>query len=484
VLLLTAVVALAAGTVLVVRQQRVTEGQRQRADENFRLAREAVDRLHAQLSESVALREEPGLQPLRRTLLEAAGTFYQKMLDRGGGDASPQLQLDLAVARVRLADVYFHALDQRNRAEATYRDGVERLERLGDDDWLPWALNAQGEFYRLTGQADRAEAPLRRALALRERLAAADPADAPRRKAWVDALITFGVYRSEAGHWDEAGDLYRQALALREEAARQAPQDRAAQAGLAQVHNNLGGVEWSQGRHDRAEAEFRRAMTIHRQILAEDPKDREAALDLGGTYCNLGETVGKARPKEALAWYGQAIRTLEEVLPRADRKVVVHDYLYKSYLGRASILIRLRRHAEAVPDMEQALRHDDGSQRDRLEVGLASVLLVEREYSQVMTTAEAALQRPGLAPAVRFYWACNVATAALAAGQDEHLTPQRRRELEETYARRAVRILDELRASGYFRDPEALTNLKTAPGLESLHERADYKAVVSEAEKR
>ena len=47
-----------------------------------------------------------------------------------------------------------------------------------------------------------------------------------------------------------------------------------------------------------------------------------------------------------------------------------------------------------------------------------------------------------------------------------------------------LRSIDELRTAGYFRDPEALTNLKTVPGLESLHERADYKAVVSEAEKR
>ena len=77
-LLITAVAGLSAGTVLLSqanarteRQRRLAEANFQKAEANFRKAREAVDEYFTKVSESKLL-NVPGLQPLRKDLLESA----------------------------------------------------------------------------------------------------------------------------------------------------------------------------------------------------------------------------------------------------------------------------------------------------------------------------------------------------------------------------------------------------------------------------
>jgi serine/threonine-protein kinase len=117
-LLLTAVVALAAGLVLLGQARARTEHQRQRAEENFaeaqrqrdlardnfQLARRAVDEYLFQVSESTLLKSPvPGLQLLRRQLLESALKYYQDFLRQSGDD--PGLQAGLAQACFRVGSI-------------------------------------------------------------------------------------------------------------------------------------------------------------------------------------------------------------------------------------------------------------------------------------------------------------------------------------------------------------------------------------------
>src|SRR5262249_46295016 len=82
-LLITATMPLSVGTVLIGRAQSQTQRQRDeaqrqrnRAEVSFRQAREAVDRYFTRVSEDTLL-NEPGLQSLRKRLLEDALTYYQ-----------------------------------------------------------------------------------------------------------------------------------------------------------------------------------------------------------------------------------------------------------------------------------------------------------------------------------------------------------------------------------------------------------------------
>src|SRR5439155_1287617 len=73
-----------------------------RAEENFQEARRAVEELLTRVSEG-QLKNLPGMQPLRRELLETALKYYQGFVNKYGDD--PALQKDLADATTRVAAI-------------------------------------------------------------------------------------------------------------------------------------------------------------------------------------------------------------------------------------------------------------------------------------------------------------------------------------------------------------------------------------------
>src|SRR5207244_13027532 len=86
-------VALSVGAVLINRE-------RARAEENFRQARAAVDEYFTTVSENKLL-EVPGLQPLRKDLLEAARKYYEGFLRQRDND--PSVRAEAAASSYRLA---------------------------------------------------------------------------------------------------------------------------------------------------------------------------------------------------------------------------------------------------------------------------------------------------------------------------------------------------------------------------------------------
>ena len=84
-LLVTAVVALSVGTVLLRQKQTEIEQQRLRAEDNFRLARKAVDQYLTRVGDSPELKAK-GLEKLRRQLFGTARDFYEQFATQRGDD--------------------------------------------------------------------------------------------------------------------------------------------------------------------------------------------------------------------------------------------------------------------------------------------------------------------------------------------------------------------------------------------------------------
>jgi hypothetical protein len=89
---------------VAVVERNEAQKQRALAESNFQKSRRAVDEYFTIVSESRLL-EVPGMQPLRKELLEAALRYYRAMLDEHGDD--PAVLADLAVAHLNTATVYF-----------------------------------------------------------------------------------------------------------------------------------------------------------------------------------------------------------------------------------------------------------------------------------------------------------------------------------------------------------------------------------------
>ncbi len=126
VLLAATVIALVAGTILLSRANSRTEKQRQVAEANYRRARQAVDEYFTRVSESKLL-DVPGLQPLRKELLEAALKYYQDFLRERGDDRA--VRAESAAAYFRAADVT-RLIGSHDEAMALYRSSFDLYEAL------------------------------------------------------------------------------------------------------------------------------------------------------------------------------------------------------------------------------------------------------------------------------------------------------------------------------------------------------------------
>ena len=148
-----------ATVLLKAAHDRESQAKRE-AQENFKIARAAVDRYHTEVSESVLL-NEPGMLPLRKKLLEAAREFYEKFVKERADD--PSVQGELGRATFRLAqitgdiDSLHHAIELQEKAIAI----LEKLPKAQADADTPFDLATAwhnlGRLHRLADHKEKSE---------------------------------------------------------------------------------------------------------------------------------------------------------------------------------------------------------------------------------------------------------------------------------------------------------------------------------------
>src|SRR5262249_16742427 len=101
--ILSTLVVLAISTLLISEERSEALRQKNQAEDNFRMAKEAIDSFFTKVSES-DLFDEPGAQPLRKQLLEDARKFYDRILEQQS--RVPSLRAELAATYFRLWQIY------------------------------------------------------------------------------------------------------------------------------------------------------------------------------------------------------------------------------------------------------------------------------------------------------------------------------------------------------------------------------------------
>jgi serine/threonine-protein kinase len=285
-LLLTAVVALASGLVLLGQVGARTEQQRRRAEENFaeaqrqrdlaranfQMARGAGDDYFSQVSESTLLKSPlPGLQPLRKQLLESALKYYQEFVRQGGDD--PDLQAELAQAYFRVGSIT-EEIGPKADALSTYQRARDLYQALAQGN--PHNASFRGELARTYRGIGRVE--------------------------------------GSTGRMAEAGASYQQAIDLGEALAGSHPDVPEFQSDLAWSYNNLGIVKYRNGQAAVGRRSLERAITTWKRLIDKHPR-AEFRIGLGNAYSSLGWNLTLAgRLKEALEANQQAVALNEEVV--------------------------------------------------------------------------------------------------------------------------------------------------------------------------
>jgi eukaryotic-like serine/threonine-protein kinase len=357
VLLLALVAGIAGTTTGLVRARR----QRDRAEESSRMARGAVDQFFTRVS-GERLLNQPGLQPLRKTLLQDARRFYEEVIDHRGDDLG--LSAELAAAQARAAKITGE-IDSPARSVPRLQQAVATWESLvaarpgnpDDQEELARTLNDLGVMLmRLEGRRDEALGAFRRAEGLLEPATAADPASGSRRHERSLALQNIGQIQLEQGRAFEAIETLRKALEIEAEWAAEDPKALEPRIAMARAHGLLGQALTSQpdGTEPALES-YQKAVAYREEVVRDRPELADQAyllaMDLGDG--NVAQQMA-GKLDSAL----KSLRRAVEILERLDRQypgvLTYRGGLAGTYNMLSDLHRRRREPAESLAFAEKA----------------------------------------------------------------------------------------------------------------------------------
>jgi serine/threonine protein kinase len=215
------------------------------------------------------------------------------------------------------------------------------------------------------------------------------------------------------------------------------------------------------------------------RLTREEPMSALYALELGKSYRQLAQIALRGKQdEEAVRWLGKTVEVLLGLVQRDPAQTEARELLARVAGGRAQILARQGKQAEALPSWDLAVTHAPGALRALLLGSRAQTHARCGSWQLAEQDAEAVLK---LEPANgdRAYQAATALSlaSAVVAGTTS-LAENKRQERAEQLAGRAVSLLSRLHRAGYFKDPQALQDLQRDTAFDPLRERADFQALL------
>ncbi|HEV3164425.1 MAG TPA: serine/threonine-protein kinase, partial [Isosphaeraceae bacterium] len=326
-LLITAVVGLSVGTVLLSqanarteRQRRLAQANFQKAEDNFRKAREAVDEYFTKVSESKLL-NVPGLQPLRKDLLESAGKYYEQFLRDRSSDRT--VRAEAAEARYRLGFVESEVGTQAESAKH-FQEAVAMYEALARDhpgeprypSKLAMALNHLGNRQYMLGLDSDALRTMQRSVEIRRRAAMENPQVPEYQKELGTGLMNCGYLLERAGRAAESMPLYNEARDLYERLIRDHPDVADYRYRLSGVFRNMGSLHEKSGRIDEVFKAAGNSRDLLEAVVRDHPEDLNFQYSLAWTMGWIGEFYHRRtnRQAEAIPYHRRSIELLERLV--------------------------------------------------------------------------------------------------------------------------------------------------------------------------
>jgi serine/threonine-protein kinase len=346
-LVIVAIIATAAA-ILINRSWTEARAQRdlaqanfRRAEENFRLARQAVEDYLTRVSEDRLLKSQDrqDLRTLRKGLLEDALKYYQRFIRQHSDD--PEQRTDLANAYVRVGSITWEIGSQTDALRA-YHDALALFRRLArerpDDpriqDRLASTLNALGQAQRWTGAMDDALASHREARDRYEALARSEPAAPAYRHGLALAFNRIGAIQTEIGEPRPAHESYRQALAILEPLTREHPAEIKFRSTLGTIVNNIGLLDEELDDYPGALDSYRKAAAIFDTLTGLDPSNPTWRNLAAAARHDVGNLVGKLEgPAAGLPVLKEALEIHLEVTRSHPTVSQFQDDLARTYIN-------------------------------------------------------------------------------------------------------------------------------------------------------
>jgi serine/threonine-protein kinase len=293
-----------------VKNLKEAKRQREREEQSFRQAHEAVNFFYTRLA--AELKNTPELRTLRKKLFDAARDYYRAFLEQRKDD--PKLKRELADAHFNAGNISSE-VGSRLDAVAEFQQALALYEELLRAEPKDTHLRSRtaGTCYNLglmlsyTGQSKEALDYLERSREYHEAMLRDYPDHLRPLSGMADIHTVVGTLHRQQGRLAEAHESILQAVALREKMARSRPGDINLQGALALTYNNLGISFSNLGQKDKALESYEKALEIRERIARALPKSWGAKMGLAASYRDIGLIHrDRGATEEALKWVQDA----------------------------------------------------------------------------------------------------------------------------------------------------------------------------------
>jgi serine/threonine protein kinase len=302
------VLALLSGMAITLHEANVARRERARAELRFNDVRKLANSLLFEIHDS--MRDLSGATPARKLLVTRAQEYLDSLSKEASGDTS--LQRELAAAYDRVGDLL----------------GYSGAANLGD---VVGALKSY-----------------KKALAIRETLAASNPNDASMQSELLNNYFHLSFVLMDAGDFSGALDVLHKGLPMAQklEASRGDPSYKDILAGF---YWKTGSILIQTGDYARAAESFRQSASIREPIAAAANSNPQFRTHLVGDYIGLATALRDTGDVDlALDASNKGIHLLEELSRSNPANATLREYLGEAYSLSAPLL-------EKKGDVNQAL---------------------------------------------------------------------------------------------------------------------------------
>ena len=466
--------------------------ERDRAAASFRMARDAVDQLLTQVSQSPKLKTY-GMEKFRKELLQNAKGFYERFI-REQFDA-PGIRNDLGLAHCRLAEIYRElgdypaAEESATKAVALLRDLEQSQPDVAEYRRdLAASYATLGLVYWDKARWDDAEAAYQHALDIQERQAGAHPEAAEYRYALAKTYREFGLTYFRAERREGAEKRYQQAIDVLSKLVQNYPQVSEYQSLMALTQMNRGVLYAQEGQYDEAEMALKEAGKIYERLVNDQPDALpEYQQSLARSYALLGRVYrDRAESEKAEALQQQALEIFEK-LAREHSDVLEYAYdVGRCYFGLAETADRggrteaaLVRYDKAIKIMKEVMGKGYLAAETQLvgaRINRAGTLAGRGDHARATDEVEAVVRQGNLRSVNVYDIACVFARSSAAADHDAKLSSAERTHLQSHYADRAMDFLRQAVAQGW-NNPRVI---EKDPDLNALQARSDFRKMLAD----
>ena len=405
------VVIVLAAMAITVRQARIARVERARAERRFNDVRKLANSLMFEIHDSI--QNMPGATATRKLLLERALEYLDSLAKEASGDVS--LQRELAAAYLRIGSLQGStveaSLGQTNDALASFKKAVAIREAVAkaDPGNVSDQLNLAIARHSLARMLDSAGQPGAReqadqALAITERLAALG-----------NTSVELGHERSivyelvsdlQIGSGDQTGamDSIKKSLAIALDLFKANPQDRKVKHGAAMGSAKVGIALSQMGSRTEALPFFRSGLDLF-ESLAKDQNDARSRRELAvANYFYSGTLMMNGDIAGALAATQRAVAIIDPMAEADPQNATLQLDRAGGYRAVGTDLVLMGRYAEgevmlrhAIQIFEDALVHNPADQQAPHYIGMGEICLGEALAKTGKTQAALESYQKGIA---------------------------------------------------------------------------------------